>query len=269
MADTKETVAETPAAPSDPAPPYIETPASTSAVEPEKTIANDTSTEAPVLEKSSSDGWPALDAGHPLSRFVQALPEILKSTGYNEVYGVALVPEGNFHTKLILQKFLRANQNDLEKAKEQLTKTLTWRKEYQPLKVKDEVFSSKKFGGLGYITKLSDVPGSENKTDVATFNIYGAVKDNKETFGDVEAFMRWRVALMESSVLKLGLAEATAPIPDYGEGPDIYQGFQIHDYMDVSFLRQDPLVKAASKKAIEVFGAYYRKSSPLRAEQMY
>lgn len=209
-------------------------------------------------EKSASDGWPAIDAQHPLSKFLELLPGILEEADYNEVYGVSLRSGQDFHTKLILQKFLRANANDLDKAKDQLSKTLKWRKEFQPLKVKDEVFSQKKFGGLGYIVRITHVPGSENASDVATFNIYGAVKSNKETFGDLDAFMKWRVALMESSVQKLGLADATRPIPDYGDGPDPYQGLQIHDYMNVSFLRQDPLVKAASKKAIEVFGAYYR-----------
>ena len=45
---------------------------------------------------------------------------------------------------------------------------------------------------------------------------------------------------MERSVQKLNLATATKPIPDFGQGPDPYQGFQIHDYLQVSFLRQDP-----------------------------
>lgn len=31
----------------------------------------------------------------------------------------------------------------------------------------------------------------------------------------------------------------------------------MHDYLQVSFLRQDPLVKAATKKTIEVLGRYY------------
>jgi hypothetical protein len=62
---------------------------------------------------------------------------------------------------------------------------------------------------------------------------------------------------MELGIEKLGLASATKPIPDFGQGPDPYQGIQVHDYMSVSFLRQDPHVKAASKKTIEVLGAYY------------
>lgn len=62
---------------------------------------------------------------------------------------------------------------------------------------------------------------------------------------------------MEKSIQKLNLSSATKPIPNYGEGPDPYQGFQVHDYLQVSFLRQDPLVKAATKKTIEVLSRYY------------
>jgi len=62
---------------------------------------------------------------------------------------------------------------------------------------------------------------------------------------------------MELSIQKLDLANATKPIPDYGEGPDSYQGIQIHDYLNIRFLRQDPRVKAATNKIIETFSAYY------------
>jgi hypothetical protein len=61
---------------------------------------------------------------------------------------------------------------------------------------------------------------------------------------------------MEKSIQKLSLSSATTPIPNFGEGPDPYQGFQVHDYLQVSFLRQDPLVKAATKKTIEVLGRF-------------
>lgn len=91
-----------------------------------------------------------------------------------------------FSTLIVLQKFLRANDNDVSKAKEQLTAALQWRKEFQPLKVKDEVFNKDKFEGLGYVTELKGVPGSPNEEDVVTFNIYGSVKNTKKTFGDTD-----------------------------------------------------------------------------------
>ena len=56
---------------------------------------------------------------------------------------------------------------------------------------------------------------------------------------------------------KLNLNDATEPIPNFDEGPDPYQGFQIHDYLQVSFLRRDPVVKAATNKTIETLGRYY------------
>lgn len=62
---------------------------------------------------------------------------------------------------------------------------------------------------------------------------------------------------MEKSIQRLSLSSATVPIPNYLEGPDPYQGFQIHDYLQVSFLRRDPLVKTATSETIKTLGRYY------------
>jgi len=130
--------------------------------------------------------WPALTEDHPMSQFLSQLPKILETEAYDEVYGVKLTPEGSFHTKLILQKFIRANANDIDKAKDQLSKTLKWRKETGPLQLMTQKFPKDKFDGLGYVTVLEKVPGSENEKDICTFNVYGAVKDNKKTFGELD-----------------------------------------------------------------------------------
>ena len=211
----------------------------------------------PQLSKHAGPAWPPLDDNHPLASFASSLPEMLKEAEWNEVYGIDLETGSAFHRNLILQKFLRANADNLERAKSQLLDTLKWRKSFQPLKAKDDLFSNVKFGGLGYVTMLQGVPHSSNQHSVATFNIYGAAKNNKETFGDLESFMHWRIALMELSVEALHLQDAQESIPDYGKGSDQYQGFQIHDYLNVSFLRQDPHAKAAAKQAIETFGKHY------------
>ena len=206
---------------------------------------------------SSALTWPELNKDHPLTQFSSKLKSLLEQADYDEVYGIKLVVPADFHTYLILQKFLRANANDLEKAHTQLLATLKWRKSFQPLKTLDEAFSRERFGGLGFITDLNKVPGSLNEHDVATFNLYGAVKDPKVTFEDVDGFLRWRVGLMELSLQKLNLREARKPIPDYSKGADPYQAIQVHDYMQVSFLRQNAYTKAASKKAIDTFKDYY------------
>lgn len=93
-------------------------------------------------------------------------------------------------TFVILQKFLRANEGDLTKAKSQLLEALKWRKSYNPLAAKEEVFSKDKFGGLGYVTKVKGAKESSKAEDVVTFNIYGAAaKDPKKTFGDLDAWV--------------------------------------------------------------------------------
>lgn len=60
---------------------------------------------------------------------------------------------------------------------------------------------------------------------------------------------------MELSVQKLKLDQVTEPISEGGEDP--YQMIQVHDYLNVSFFRMDPAVKAASKETISVFSMAY------------
>lgn len=230
-------------------PPAVESPA------PAATTTEATTDDA--AKASQGPIWPETAPDHPLSKFYDAFEALVSEAAHNEVYGIQLTKSNPFLTKLILQKFLRANQNDLEAAKGQLLETLKWRKEFDPIKAAGESFERSKFEGLGYILKVEGVPGSPNAMDIVTFNIYGAVKDNKATFGDLDAFLRWRVGLMEKSIQALDLPSATKSIPNYGEGTDPYQGFQIHDYLQVSFLRRDPLVKTATSKTIEILGKHY------------
>lgn len=160
------------------------------AVAPSSTPADVEKKDVTAQQTIPGDGspqWPSIAADHPLAKFHSQLEPLLKEADYNEIYGITLSPsETHFHTKIILQKFLRANANDLEKAKTQLLNALKWRKSYQPQKVMHETFSRKRFGGLGYVCEVQDVKGSPNKKDVVTFNIYGAVKDPKVTFGDLD-----------------------------------------------------------------------------------
>jgi hypothetical protein len=133
--------------------------------------------------------WPETAPDHPLTQFYDAFEDLISEASHSEVYGIELSKSNPFSTKLILQKFLRANQNDLAKAKQQLLDTLKWRKEFDPIKAADETFDKAKFDGLGYVLEIEGVPESPNKKDIATFNIYGAVKDNKATFGDLDLYV--------------------------------------------------------------------------------
>ena len=111
-----------------------------------------------------------------------------KATGHPEVWGVTLAdPEGHVPTRIILQKYLNANDGDLDKAKDQLTKTLEWRAKTKPLELAKKTFSKAKFDGLGHVTKyLQDGSAEPEGKEVFTWNIYGGVKSIDETFGNLE-----------------------------------------------------------------------------------
>ncbi|GJC90865.1 phosphatidylinositol transfer protein SFH5 [Colletotrichum liriopes] len=189
----------------------------------------------------------------PLTSLFAKLPGILSEAKHNEMWGVQLSDGTHVPTTVVLQKFLRANDDDVSKAADQLQKALVWRRDTNPGKLLDDVsFDKKKFDELGYVTTHKDAQGKEM---IITWNIYGAVKDKKTTFGNVDEFIKWRAALMELSVRKLSLDKVQTAIPDGGEDP--YQMIQVHDYLNVSFLRMDPAVKAASSETIRVFAMAY------------
>ncbi|EAW14738.1 CRAL/TRIO domain protein [Aspergillus clavatus NRRL 1] len=197
---------------------------------------------------------PAYLAQNPaLGQFFDRLPAILSATGHEEMWGVSLKDSDDVPTVNVLIKFLRANEGNVKLAEEQLTKALKWRQEMNPTAlVESATYNAAKFGGLGYLTTYKDANGAQT---VVTWNIYGGVKDMNKTFGDMDEFVKWRVALMEMAVKELKMAEATSVIEYDGEDP--YQMLQVHDYLNVSFLRLNPAIKAATKKTIEVFTTAY------------
>ncbi len=135
----------------------------------------------PAAAETPSDAKPApasaentpTPASTPLSKLFAELSTIIKDADHGEMWGVDLKDEPHVPTSIVLEKFLRANTKDVTKAKTQLTEALKWRKKMQPVKLLAESeFDNAKFGGLGY--------------EIISLNIYGAVKDNKATFGNVE-----------------------------------------------------------------------------------
>ncbi|ODA78940.1 hypothetical protein RJ55_04530 [Drechmeria coniospora] len=188
------------------------------------------------------------------SKLTARLADIIKQAGHGEMWGVELSSSAEHApSQVVLQKFLRANGNDAAAAEKQLVAALEWRKQVNPTALVKQTFDGNKFGGLGYVT----VHPAEGKETVITWNIYGSVKDNKATFGDVQEFIRWRAALMELGVQKLRLNEIKEPLADDVTAEDPHQMLQVHDYRSVSFFRMDPAVKAASKETIQTFSTAY------------
>lgn len=66
--------------------------------------------------------------------------------------------------------------------------------------------------------------------------------------------MNYRIALQELGIQQLKLSSATEPIT---AEKDPYKIIQVHDYKSISFLRQNPNVKAASTEVIKQFALAY------------
>ncbi|KIW71308.1 hypothetical protein PV04_03489 [Phialophora macrospora] len=187
---------------------------------------------------------------------IEELWALAKSHGHPEIWGVTLAdPSSHIPTQVILQKYLNAYDGDLAKSKDTLTKTLDWRAKTKPLELLKKQFNRSKFGGLGYTTVYGDADSTDPESrEVFTWNIYGSVQNLTETFGNLQEFIEWRVALMEDALQALGIDKATKPITaEY----DPYKILQVHDYKSISFLRQSPVVKAASTETIKVFAQNY------------
>lgn len=155
----------------------------------EATAAPEVETAAPTPPPKDNEAPAAIQAAPaapdtPLTKLAARLPEITKSVAYSEMWGVQLAdPETHVPTKVILQKFLRANAGDVAAAEKQLKDALEWRKQMNPTALVAASYEEDRFGGLGYVTTHEDIAGNET---VITWNIYGAVKNFKTTFGNLD-----------------------------------------------------------------------------------
>lgn len=176
-------------APAPPAEAPKETPAGASTEAPKEAPSTPAeSSEAPAPPPKDTEPPAAAPAAAaletPLTKLSARLPEIIKSTAHSEMWGVQLGdPDSHVPTKVVLQKFLRANNGDAAGAEKQLTAALEWRKKMNPPALVGDSYEEAKFGGLGYVTVHKDEAGKET---VVTWNIYGAVKSFKTTFGDLD-----------------------------------------------------------------------------------
>ncbi|ANB14159.1 Sfh5p [Sugiyamaella lignohabitans] len=187
-------------------------------------------------------------------KFRSALPEILSSAGYSELYGYDLAQlnqatdgDNVIILETLLRKFLQANNYEITESTNQLVKSLKWRKKFNPLSAAFLEKHSPELEKLGIVT--SAVPKNSTDNLVTTWNLYGAVENREAVFRNLDAFLRWRVGLMEQGVSLLNFSKA-------GESSMT----QVHDYFDVSFFRLDSSTKAATKATIELLQDHYPES---------
>ncbi|KAI0047854.1 CRAL/TRIO domain-containing protein [Auriscalpium vulgare] len=197
-----------------------------------------------TLTKKFTDAeWKALKEFRPL------LPEILEKA-YDEkpdakstpitIWGVTLDPSGAKDAKasVVLMKWLRARNLNVNEAKTMMIATLRWRDEFKVEEAMEEQFPEDVFGKLGHVY------GKDKEGRPITYNLYGANPDLKAVFGDVQRFIRWRIVLMEKGIEKIDFET-------------VDQMIQVHDYEGVGFNSRDANSKAAAAEATNIFQNHY------------
>ncbi|KAF8202388.1 CRAL-TRIO domain-containing protein [Pholiota molesta] len=200
--------------------------------------------ESPLTKKFTEKEWTAL------KEFRSQLPDIFadaypnnasaRDTSIN-IWGVDIDPKNpkaDARVSVILVKFLRANNLHVAQTREKFIGTLRWRESFNMPAALEENFPQDIFKNLAHIYGL-DKGGRP-----VIYNIYGGNQDLKAVFGDVQRFIRWRVAFMEKSVAQLNFT-------------DIDQMLQIHDYEGVSLTSRDANSKAAASEATNIFQNHY------------
>ncbi|OWB58281.1 hypothetical protein B5S28_g4291 [[Candida] boidinii] len=181
------------------------------------------------------------------AKLFDELATIVEEADADELYGHQIDPAGEYFDKEItmklVAKLLKAYKNDYDETRKKLIEILKWRKEFDPISAAFMEKHDIKFDKLSAITYDQSAKANEK---VITWNFYGVVKDSNEYFGDLKAFLRWRVGLMEQSLHLL----------DFSDNTNDYM-VQIHDYKGVSMLKMDSKTKEGSKSVIKVFGGYY------------
>ena len=119
------------------------------------------------------------------------------------LWGVPLLPsKGAESTNVVLLKFLRAREFNVDEALEMLKDTLRWREEYGVNSSLDEDL------GLDF-SKVAYMEGIDHEGHPVCYNTYGIFLDEElyhKTFGAEEnckKLLRWRVQMMEREIKKL------------------------------------------------------------------
>ncbi|KAI9310885.1 CRAL-TRIO domain-containing protein [Dichotomocladium elegans] len=173
------------------------------------------------------------------------LPDVLKAAFKSEgepepyaLYGIALDKDSDDERlDVLLVKYLRARDLDLEAASKMLSNNIAWRREFKADTILEEHFDDSVFGEVGYILKTD-----KDKRPVC-YNFYGNL-DQEKVFGDKERFIRWRVQLMEKGVQLIDFTEVDSMV-------------QVHDYKGASMFGRTTNAKAATKEIIKLMQDNY------------
>ncbi|KAJ6581194.1 CRAL-TRIO domain-containing protein [Mycena capillaripes] len=244
---TETTAADTPAPPqpgATPVPPTSAAPTAeptsappAAAAEPEKPEPQNA-----LTEKFTGYEWKALTEFRKLvpESLVKAYEKPEAKTTAISLWGVRIDPSNlvDARVSVILMKFLRARNLNPTAASEMFVATLRWRDEFKVDDAVKEEFPQDVYGQLGHIY------GRDKEGRPVVYNIYGGSQDLDAVFGDVDRFLRWRVAFMEKSLALLDFA-------------NVDQMIQVHDYAGVSMSNRTPASKNAASQASNIFSSHY------------
>ncbi|KAF7370870.1 CRAL-TRIO domain-containing protein [Mycena sanguinolenta] len=234
--------APAPTAEPTPAPTNTATPTAPAAAEPEKPEPQNA-----LTEKFTGYEWKALAEFRKLvpDSLVKAYEKPEAKTTAITLWGVRIDPNDlvDARTSVVLMKFLRARHGCIANlnataAAEMFVATLRWRDEFKVDDLLKEEFPQDVFGQLGHIY------GRDKEGRPVVYNVYGGNQDLDAVFGDVDRFLRWRVAFMEKSVAMLNFET-------------VDQTIQVHDYEGVSMSSRTPASKAAASQASNIFSSHY------------
>lgn len=177
----------------------------------------------------------------------QLSPAVLKEHGLEGedagLWGVPLNDLSNVYEKkqkVILLKFLRAREFKVPESFNMLINSLEWRKRFGVQKLMKETFPAA-------MDDMGVLYGRDRQGQPVTYNFYGHM-DTKAVFedqGGVDAFIRWRIQLMEKAVALL----------DFDNG--LEEVVQFHDYAGASMMSMDKHTRASSKAIVALFQDNY------------
>lgn len=138
----------------------------------------------------------------------EANPQVEKVEASNfgadvSIWGVPLLPsKGCESTDVILLKFLRAREFEVNEAYQMLQNTLLWRKKFNINSLLEEAFSND-------LNSVAYMDGVDREGHPVCYNVHGVFANEElyqKVFGNEEKreqFLRWRVQVMEKGTQEL------------------------------------------------------------------
>jgi len=196
-----------------------------------------------LTEKFTEGEWKALKELRTKLPYIFEIsyPEKENKLDPITLWGVPIDPSnpvGDARVSVILNKFLRARDLNVENATNMMISTLKWRDEFKTDELATEEFPQDLFGSVGHVF------GRDKDRRPVTYNIYGGNQDIAAVFADVPRFIRWRVQLMERGIDLIDFVNVDSMV-------------QVHDYEGVGLGSRDANSKAAAGQASKIFQDYY------------